>query len=78
MNENLAAPSPDRQDTPADLQAELSELEYFASQRQLDADESRRLAELRQISGRIAGSAVKDAARAVPGSPVVSGDDSPA
>ncbi len=78
MNEIDGASTPDQQDTPGDLQEELTELEYFASQRQLEAAESRRLDELHRMSGQIANQAVRDAARVVPGSPAVSGDDSPA
>lgn len=64
-------------ETPRDQQEELTELEYFDSQRPLTPAEQQRLNELRQNAGSIVASAVQQVGHANPGSPVVSGDDSP-
>jgi hypothetical protein len=64
-------------ETERDLQQELTELEYRASQGQLNADDAQRLKELQEQRGEIAGSVHDYAGHATDAGNTVSGDDSP-
>ncbi len=64
-------------ETNRDLQQELTELEYFATQRKLTSDEQKRLHELHKIRDQIAEKNLQEASKKTSDMPVVSSDDSP-
>ena len=64
-------------ETKRDLQQEITELEWFASQRDLTQAEAQRLHELQGQSGAILNAAIEQVVVANDGNKVVDGDDSP-
>lgn len=76
-NPNFPSPGNSIEPTDRDLQTELTELEYRASQGPLNSEEQTRLEQLRRKRGSIAASAQNYIGRAEDAGNTVSGDDSP-